>query len=56
MSAEEEREELIVWLSWWAGWCTEHDTELPQLVLLSGLLLDAKHQIAMDRPTRETDE
>jgi hypothetical protein len=49
VTTELDRELLIAKLSWWAGWCTDHDTKLPQLAVVSGLLLDAKHQIAMDR-------
>jgi hypothetical protein len=44
-----DRERLIAAASWWAGWCTDHDTELPELAALSGLLLDVKHQMASDR-------
>jgi hypothetical protein len=47
------REILIAKLSWWAGWCTDNDPVLPELAVLSGLLLDAKHRIVLDRPERD---
>lgn len=43
------RERLIALLSWWSGWCTDHDHIEPELAKLGGLLLDAKHRIALDR-------
>lgn len=45
-----DRERLIALLSWWSGWCTDHDHIEPELAKLGGLLLDAKHRIALDRP------
>lgn len=44
------REILIANVSWWAGWCTDHEAELPELTQLSGLLLEVKDQMRMDRP------
>ena len=46
-----ERERLIAQASVWAGWCTDHDSEMPDLAKLAGILLDVKHQMALDRPT-----
>ena len=43
------REQLIEDCSWWSGWCTDNDLEL-----LGYLLLDVKHQMALDRPEGET--
>ena len=43
------RERLISNLSWWAGWCLDNESVLPDLVVVHGLLLDAKHRIALDR-------
>ena len=48
------REELIALASWWSGWCTDHDQQIPELATLSGFLLDIKHQMAMDRPPDTT--
>lgn len=44
-----DRERLIAVLSWWSGWCTDHDGVLPDLARLGAVLLDAKHQLALDR-------
>jgi hypothetical protein len=49
MTAEIKREFLIAKLSWWAGICIDKGETDPDMVLLHGLLLEAKHQIAMDR-------
>ena len=42
------REQLIAMCSTWSGWCTDngHDE-------LGGFLLEAKHQMALDRPEGE---
>lgn len=44
------RELLIANVSWWAGWCTDHEVELPELTQLSGLLMEVKDQMRKDRP------
>lgn len=44
-----DRETLIAQASWWSGWCSDHDRELPELAKLGGFLLDVKHQLALDR-------
>ena len=46
-----DRESLIARASVWAGWCTDHDSEMPDLAKLAGILLDVTHQMALDRPT-----
>ena len=46
-----ERERLIAQASSWAGFCVDHDTEMPDLAKLSAFLLDVKHQMALDRIT-----
>ena len=46
----QQRESLIAAVSYWAGWCTDNEGVLPQLTKLGGLLLDVKHQMALDRP------
>ena len=45
------RECLIATASWWAGWCADHDSEIPDLAELGSFLLSVKHQMALDRPT-----
>lgn len=37
---------LSAQLSWWSGWCTDLDSELPKLAELGGVLLDAQHALA----------
>jgi hypothetical protein len=51
VTEDAQRERLIALLSWWSGWCTDHDDKEPELAKLGGLLLDAKHRIALDRRT-----
>lgn len=51
------REQLIAKASWWSGWCTDHDTELPDLAKLGGFLLEMKYQMMLDRmPVIEADQ
>ena len=48
------REELIAAVSWWAGWCTDHEDTLPELTKLGGLLMEVKDQMRADRPEAGT--
>ena len=45
----EERESLIALASWWSGWCVDYGPTLPDLYILGAVLLDVKHQMALDR-------
>ena len=44
-----DRETLVAQVSWWAGWCSDNERALPQLTQLSGVLLDVKERMRLDR-------